>query len=535
MTSMFRSAAASAFAVAFLVFLAGCERARAAGGHPAPTPPVSQAVTAPAPEGCSLRIAAALVTPALPGAPSFDQARREFLGRVRAEPMIFLREPGAPTSDTLPEALRPSLALLQRGTPGGRVVQVLKRHAREPSVLRSLLLREGYLYAPDPQDALALATELHVGDLFDEPEVWHQRGTEISRLTLKRVRGARVYVYAEGSRAGQNAELIFGDRVASTRAELEAPLHRDLRALAEAEGFDRARILHRGEHGLVAELRFGERWVRAWLPSEGARLSLGCTEDDRSVAAHREATQARREALARLSAVVTAQVDEALRFDRPEGEKTAERDGQLRPAWFAAYLRGDSTFQVDGHSYPVFDASGRPWPPQVCVDFVLDSFERASGTWFAPRGEAPGRRLGSVRLDSLGIPNRRGVLGFEKFAVSRPDLFEVRRFQGAERIPFEQRSAFFRFLEENADLFRPGDILAIQGRKRDGRIHQHAILLERTDPVTGFPYGLADQMKRPRRRTFEGIMAEAPQRSLLYRIRPADALLGLGGGLRKEP
>jgi hypothetical protein len=532
---MLRPAAASLLAIAWLLALgAGCDRARAAGRSAAAAPAEAPPLVAASPS-CSERIAAALASPALPGAPAFDQARREFLGRARAEPMLFVREPSALGADALPSALRSSWELLRKGPPGGRVVQVLKRHAREPSALRSLLLREGYLYAPDPHDALALATELHVGDLFDDPEVWHQRGTEISRLVLKRVRGARVYVHAEGSRAGRNAELIFGDRVASARSGLEAPLHRDLRALAEAEGFDRTRVLHRGEGGLVAELRLGERWVKAWLPSEGARLSVGCSEDDRAVAAHREASGERRAALARLSAAVTAQVDETLRFDRPEGEKTAERDGQLRPVWLSAYLRGGSAFQVDGHSYPVFDASGQPWPPQVCVDFVLDSFERASGTWFAPRGEAPERRSGRVNLDSLAIPNRRGVLGFEQFAVSRPDLFEVRRFQGAERIPFEQRAAFFRFLEENADLFRPGDILAIQGRKRDGLIHQHAILLERTDPVTGFPYGLADQMKRPRRRTFEGIMAEAPLRSMLYRIRPADPLLGLGEGIRKGP
>jgi hypothetical protein len=70
-----------------------------------------------------------------------------------------------------------------------------------------------------------------------------------------------------------------------------------------------------------------------------------------------------------------------------------------------------------------------------------------------------------------------------------------------------------------------GDVVAIHGLKKDERIHQHAILVERTDPLTGFPYGLADQMKRPRRRTWEGIMAEAPKRSLLYRVRPTAALI----------
>ena len=32
-------------------------------------------------------------------------------------------------------------------------------------------------------------------------------------------------------------------------------------------------------------------------------------------------------------------------------------------------------------------------------------------------------------------------------------------------------------------------------------------------------------MKRPRRRTWEGIMAEAPLRSLLFHVRPTDTIL----------
>jgi hypothetical protein len=67
--------------------------------------------------------------------------------------------------------------------------------------------------------------------------------------------------------------------------------------------------------------------------------------------------------------------------------------------------------------------------------------------------------------------------------------------------------------------------VAIQGLKSDGKIHQHAILVEALDPLTGFPHGLADQMRLPRRRTWETIMAEAPLRSLLFRARPKAPIL----------
>lgn len=169
-------------------------------------------------------------------------------------------------------------------------------------------------------------------------------------------------------------------------------------------------------------------------------------------------------------------------------------------------------------------SDGRPHPPQVCVDFVLDSWERASGAWFTPRGEKPQRIKGKLDISAYDPENRRGVLGFGKFAEENPELFELRKFEGQERIPFAKRDDFFAFLQAHVHELRAGDVLAIQGIKRDNRVHQHAILLEEVDPLTGFPSGLADQMKAPRRRTWEGIMAEAPKRSLLYRARPKDVI-----------
>jgi hypothetical protein len=496
---------------------------------------VTSAALAPpaAPESprCRDRIAAARAAPALPGTPEFDRQRVEILGRVRGEPVIFVREPAPVASGDLPPALRPSWKLLLSGPAGVRVTQVIKRHEKDPAALRALLLREGYLYSADPHDALALTVGLHLGDLFDAPEIWLQRGVETHHLRLTRVRGARLYHHAGGPLDGREAELIFGDRVALTEEALGPPLHRDLRALAEAEGFERATIEHRTGASLVARLRFDGAWASALLESEGARLSLACLDEGEEAARQAQArTAPRRRALARVSDAVTQITGEGLRFDRPEGEKTAERDGQLRPVWFSAFLRGASAFSLDGHSYPVYDQGGKPYPPEVCVDFVLDSFERAQGTWFTPRGQPPARVVGGLDLDSEGIKNRRGVLAFEAFAAGHPELFSVRRLAGDERVPFGERTRFFRYLADHADDFHPGDILAIQGRKRDGLIHQHAILLERTDPLTGFPYGVADQMRRPRRRSWEGIMAEAPLRSLLYRIHPTDRTLGVRSG-----
>ncbi|MBW2458840.1 MAG: hypothetical protein JRI68_30350 [Deltaproteobacteria bacterium] len=268
--------------------------------------------------------------------------------------------------------------------------------------------------------------------------------------------------------------------------------------------------------------------------SEGARLELECLDAPREVrhqiAAFVATDAPRRRALASLRQAVGAMVDEALPFDRPRGVKDHLSDGQLRPLWNAAYRRGSTSFTHDEKGYVVFDHLGRPIPPQMCVEMILDAYERAAGTWYQTQKRPRKRLVGSLDFRDLGIRNRAGVLGIETYAKSKPELFEASRFAPDERIRFKDRTRFFAYLVTHADRFAPGDIIAIQGPKPDGYVHQHAILIEDVDPLTGFPHALVDHMKRPRRRTFERIMAEAPLRSLLYHLRPTPALL-----LRLDP
>lgn len=516
--------------------LAGCDGSRAllgasrAGAILAEAGALSSVGTEDAEgEACRAFARAVEAEPGLPGAPMFEANRREILGRARGEPMVFLREPLAKPDGELSAALVASRRAFEKARPGSRIYELARRHRRDPGGLRDLVLREGYVYSSDPQDALGLVTALTLPDLFNEPEVWMTRAGATHAMRREERKREVLYRFVDGPEAGRAADLLFGDRVALQREDLADPLHRDMIALADDLGFDRAKITHRTAGSLLADLRFGGRWAKAVLDSEGAALRFRCFAEDskvrEEVRAFREADAPRRRAMAKLHEVVTDQVRAAIRFDRPEGEPTADRDGQLRPHWATAYFQSRTSFDFEGTTLPVFDSKGNAWPPQVCVDFILDTFERTSGTWYSPQGAKPARLKGKLDFNDIGIPNRRAVLAFADFAESEPELFDVRRFKGEERIQFGERSRFFAFLEEHADEVRPGDVVAIHGLKRDERIHQHAILVERTDPLTGFPYGLADQMKRPRRRTWEGIMAEAPKRSLLYRVRPTQALV----------
>jgi hypothetical protein len=410
-------------------------------------------------------------------------------------------------------------------TAGGRVRELVRRF--KGAALREVLLRDGYLYSEDPVEALALVREVELDDLFDEPHIWLLRGDKLERLERHPVRRRFEYRFSDG----EPATLLLFDRVATHPTALRKPLHRDIRALKQRAGFDRLRVVHMTERALVAELTFGKERVTGLIQSDGARLDLSCfdapPEKRRAITRHLEATEGQREALAKLQAAAEALVREHMPFDRPREVEDHLSDGELRPLWEDAYRHGRQGFQHEEKSYLVFDEKGRPTPPQTCVAMILDAYERASGRWYRPRGEKAGRTDGRLDFTELGIGNRAGVISFEEFAGTLPKLFETYRFEGKERILFRDRKRFFEGIMAHERAFLPGDIIAIHGPKPDGYIHQHAILIVDTDPLTGFPYLMVDQMRLPRFRTFEGIMAEAPLRSLFYQVRPKAELWAL--------
>ena len=494
------------------------------------TPPAATAAPPPDEDRAACRAALARVEeqePA-PGAPDFEAHRIQILGRARGRALLWVDEPAETPDTDLPEAARAARAALSTASPWRRVLQLLRRFRGDKNTLRLLLLRQGYLYSAEPMEALALVERVTLPDLFDESELWLARGERVERL--ERTTGRQPsYRYATGPDAGQSARLLLGDRVASIRSQLEPPLHRDIQALAHRSGASRIEVESLRREAMVVRLRLGDTWVRARVVSRGARLDVDCVDASlrlrETLAAWRRADAPRRAALANLRAAVRRQVAERLPFDRPRGVQDHLSDGSLRPDWRWAYRAGRLSYEHEDHSYPVFDQGGRPLPPQMCVDFVLESFERAAGTWFRPRGENPERVVGRLDFSRLGLDNRRGVLAFGTFAEEHAELFSFRWMDPEQRVPFGERERFFESLVSLPDLVAPGDVVAIHGPKPDGYVHQHAILVEDVDPMTGFPHALADQMRWPRRRTWEAIMAEAPRRSFYFRARPTPALI----------
>lgn len=470
-------------------------------------------------DACRGRLAEIRSEPAVTGAPDLDAVRPAMLGRALGEPVVFRAAPAG-------EREVRTMAGVQR---------LVRSHRHDEAGLRAAVLRDGYLYSEDPIEAFALVRELTLTDLFAEERIFLLRGETLHTLERQKARYDRgfAYVHVDGPEKGREAKILMFDRVGSDEAAVKNDtLHRDLRSFRNRVGFDRMRIEHHTQNALVASLRFDGRWVTALVDAQGPHLELACLDaaaDERAAIEAFVAEDApRRRAVASLQTTVGQMVAERMPFDRPRKAEDHLSDGQLRPQWEWAYRRGSFDFSYEEQGYAVFDRDGMPHPPQTCVELILDTYERASGTWYRPQGQPAEKVIGGIDFAAIGVVNRSGVLAFEKFAEEQDELFVHQRFP--ERIAFRDRDAFFQNLVEKADWFAPGDVVAIQGPKPDGYVHQHAILIEDVDPMTGMPYALFDQMKRPRQRTWEMIMAEAPLRALLYHVRPRRELF-----LRLDP
>jgi hypothetical protein len=481
-----------------------------------PGPFVAQDETRAAEQQC---VAARNAIAALPGValPAVDQPelRAQLLGRSKAAPVLFLSEPPVDTENRIAVGLRRDL----ERSPGYQMFdRVVGKVRADPALARAVFLRDGYLYTDMPELATLYGT-LTLSLLFRDAELHIWRGAE--ELTARRDKDGD-YEYSSGPDRGRRAKLLLFDRVAASGALRGEARHADLRALAGALAFDELLVSHSASGKLVAELRYGTLQVPALLRVAEQALQLECEAPG---AARAELTARRSQALraqqlqARLLRVMKEQVDEGLPFDEPKTED-GQQDGHLRPEWRSAYLKGSHSYEFNGDRYSVFDASGRPRPPQVCIDFVLDTFERASGTWWQPAHLRRERVLGRLRFDDAAIQNRRSVERFVDFTRANPAAFEVYDLPPQERVPLRNRQQFFAQLYRSREHYRRGDIVAILGPREDEKLHYHSFFVVDVDPLSGMPTELAANAGRPRIRSWEGEMSNAPRRSIVARIRP---------------
>lgn len=458
---------------------------------------------------------------------AFARNRAQLLMRTSGAPSAFYREPRADESRwkgiakvEVIRAYRKHLETARWSEPA--LKGLLSRLEGARPLLRAVLLTEGYLYSSNPELARALERNLTLEMLFDAPQLALERGGE--RFELAR-NPAGHYEHQGGAFKGQDAKLLFLDRFPTEATG--AASHFDLSSAQQKLGFEAARILETTPGHVVAELGYrnasGElAWEKSLLESEGPALDFVCgTSEQSETTAARELALRRVAVWNRVERVILRQIAEELPFDEPDNE-WGQQDGYLRQRWSDAYLSGEERYDLNFHYYPVFTASGAPRAPQVCIDFITETLERASGTHYRGRGEKPGRVVGNLDFDPLLGQQRRSVLPFVEYAKGTPGL-EVKDFSGGQRVPYQFRSSFFKLLEQRAEL-RQGDIVVIRGYApwdMNHTEHSHSFFIYRTDPITGVPIRLVGNAGHPELRGWDREMGRAPRRSIRHRIRPS--------------
>lgn len=443
-------------------------------------------------------------------------ADADFLPAVILEtkitPVLYLAVP-RPSADPSARTAREALAASRSPVPALRAL--VRELTGDKPALREIVLSQGYLYAGSPALARALSSELELKDLFDEPVVFLQRGGRVMRLA----RGEDGYTDEGGARA----KLLLNDRVAADEASLGRPLHLGLEDVRLATGAQRVLPRTVGDGAAVVELVMPDGFsAQALVALDGTATAVSCVAADPETFA-RERDKAARfwKRHAEVMAAALRMVEERLDFDEPKDEaEDVQEDGELRQEWAKAYYAGKRTFLYREVEYAVFDRKGRAAPPEVCIDFFFDVWERASGNWFRPRGSRPGRTAGPLDFSRLVGLVRRHIPSVLEWAA-RPGSPLLRYdIPAADQRPLRDREGLARALARHAGQIREGDALVIHGlREEDEEEHYHAVLVLATDPLTGMPMVVADNAGHPRIRSLASAMASAPRRSVKHRIR----------------
>ncbi len=518
-----------ALLAAAVVAMTACSQQGASGQQ---GPAASVSTSAPDPEAAALEArererssCAALrsnlqTMPALPGTPALDEQRQQILGRAKGSPIVFVRPPAVDRAALSPymRTLADGLSDPRRAFASLKTLRSLVRFRRADA--RAILLPEGYFYADSSWLAQRLVMTFTLQTLFDEPELWILRGSDVLRLE----RAKYDYRYADGPEQGQPAALLLFDRIATDRASLFPPLHLDFVPVSRAFGFDRMRIERITAAGVNAAVRYGPDgpWIESSFTSVDGRASLACEivpEDARQkVAAYREERRVVEHATEALRSAVQLEAAEQLPFDEPR-EEVGQQDGSLRPAWNWAYEHGWPGYRFNNIYYPVFDTKGRPHPPQVCIDFVLDTYERAAGTWYQGLDAPRERVIGKLDFERLDMPNRRSVDAVVSYFRDHPGMFDVWDLPEDERIRMAAGDPFYEYIAEHADRIRVGDVVLIHG-PRGHEAHFHSFFVVLSDPVTGMPVELAENAGKPRVRSWYTAMLSGPLRAIKHVMRP---------------
>ena len=467
----------------------------------------------------------------VPGSPRLDEHRAEILARARSVPLLFKRPVEADLSGLNQDEVRLvqkyRKVLQESRDPVPDIQAILRRTSRRYALRRAIFLSEGYLYADAPLLALRISQVLRLDHLFDDPLVIVERGAETFEAHLEEGRyflpeERVVGVRPERKQHGPPASLLLFDRVHAPGQVLGPAPAFSIQSLYRELAFDTAQPIIRTPDLWVFELSTrGQKSIAIFDVTE-KEATLVCespaSEDGKTLIAARNQALEERELARPILEKAREIIARGLPFDEPRTEE-GQQDGLLRIAFRKAHRERRETFEFNGDSYYTYDGFGRPRLPEVCIDFITDSFDWATGAYWSGRGEKARYEKGALHFPSFGIENERSVESLLNYAATVPSWFDVYFTPEAERVKFIHREKFFRWLRDTADQYRPADVVFIYGLRDDEKFHYHSFFIDEKDPVTGIPMLVLANAGPPQARTIEGEMQNSPLRTIVARVR----------------
>lgn len=240
----------------------------------------------------------------------------------------------------------------------------------------------------------------------------------------------------------------------------------------------------------------------------------------------------RTELLQPLFNAMAIQQEEKLPFDEPRREFGLQLDGQLRKGWEWAYKKGKRSYIVSYDVYNVFGKHGVSLVPQVCADFIIDTIDRAAGTWYySLKDKKRGRSIGKLDLrtdiNSMGLNSRRieDLITYFRF---HPNNFEfIYDSEVSNNISPEvgRISELQCWLKElNVQL---GDIIIIKGKAPwdyETKMHYHSMFVTKFDEDGSVSY-ITGNPAIPRESKLKNEVNRAPKRKVVYIIRLTNEFL----------
>jgi len=454
----------------------------------------------------------------------------ELYYQAKSSPVFLVREPKpSVTSDKVIIAHR---SRFERANPWGFLVSDTNRkfYKYRPDVGREVFLREGYLYHPDPVTAHALTQLVTIDMLVKEDTFFIQRGHLFMPVGKKHGR----YWYTDGPYKGRSATIQFMDRV--LLSDEDEPIHIAFVPLKDKLHFDTITPTRVSQSFVVADVVYGDVVSKTLLKRSGAEAAFICETTDTSEV--REKRSYRGHGINLMKKAMMDQVLERIPFDEPKHE-VGQEDGKLRDAWMRFFYMGRLKYQYKNERMVeenyIYGHLGKPRPPQVCVDFLVDTLDRTAGSWYTEVGDRrrPQKTEGTFNSTHLRYEDEdgeeqhyaiRNVRGFTHFASDHPEWFEIINVEDKVQIGSDD---FFTYLKTLK--LQEGDMVFIRGDVPwdKSQEHFHSFIIYQNDPVSGMPVLLGMNAGHAALRPWKIETNRTPKRYIFRIVRMTDRFVGV--------